>query len=179
MAEKGILIENQTGGESIAMRDAYLPDEASNPRLIQRVNFDVSSCRNITSPMGAPMRSGVAAADSLDLSSMPADLTDNIIDMGDSSMLVVFTEFLGAGGQDLTFYPVIFDTVGVTEDDVIGVLEEQWSGAYADAQLSRNTDGTQYLGPRIHVPTLGAPRIGLLVNYCGVTTTVSLWGYAL
>lgn len=184
MTEKGLLIANQTGSHStsIACRDAYELDESSNARLIQRVNYDIMPCKKMPSPMGTQIRTGVAAPDSLDLSAMPADLTNNIIDCGDATYIVIWVEFAANGDQEITLDPLIFDTTGNTNTDVLGTLEQVYSYCYTGSEPSRNTDGTQQLGLTCsYVKTNGAKRVGIHVDpvYFNVVSTANIWAYVL
>ena len=116
MAEKGIIVADAASGESIATRDAFEQDDGSNARVIQRV--DICRGRLITPVTAIRTFSSGASDGNLNLNSLPADLTANLIDAGDKGSFAFWIEWSSGNANTITCYIVYFASDGTT---VIGV----------------------------------------------------------
>jgi len=93
MAEKGLLIKDQAGGDSVAMRDATNPDDLSNPRVIQITDM---ACRPIVfsnATADANRNLDFTATSDNDpnvINPLPAGMAASIIDTADAASLVVW-----------------------------------------------------------------------------------------
>ena len=187
MAEKGILITDQTGGESVALRDAFEQDDGSNARVIQRIDNAVD---HITSPMGTAIRTGIQDSDNYQVDQFPAQLTGGLITCGDKSKLVVTVEFKDQGtSQSTTIIPIVYDNEA--SPGVISIMEAKaiitTTGLYV-CRTQSGYDNVEFL-PEIAVWDLnGASKIGLLVRavsgaQCGGSLPAcigaSVWGYVI
>jgi hypothetical protein len=121
MAEKGILILDQSGGRSIATRDAVENDDQGHARLIQKVStVSEKGIANITteeqfiipitdSDDGINYNSGTGTA-------LPAAVTNRAIDVGDKSKLVLIpvsdeSGSITFGNTDLLYvFPFVLDS---------------------------------------------------------------------
>jgi hypothetical protein len=173
MVEKGVIVQDADSGESVACRDAVQVDDGSNSRIIQLV--DNSSRKNSIS-MASPLRT-VTSSDSLDLSSISTDITDNLITIGDASSVIAALTYEDNGtDQGIYVTPIIFEESSLT---VIALLEpkkfasvtEQWNDSYAEQFVLSGTT----------IPTImqswnvmGAFRVGFHV-YIRNASSVSLY----
>ncbi|RLB91926.1 MAG: hypothetical protein DRH10_00715 [Deltaproteobacteria bacterium] len=176
MAEKGILVSDQAGGESIACRDGFEQDDDSNNRLVQR--FDLASGRGPT-PRGTANRGSggaISSADTADLTNLPADLTGNLIDVGDKSLLVVHVEQSASNGNaDIT--PLLYDGEGTP--GIFGALLKQRTSVQTPA-LRRGAAAGDYIGHVLTWDLSGAHKIGLHITAIGGTSNdVTVWGYVI
>lgn len=182
MTEKGILLEDQDDGKSLATRDAYELDDLSNAREIQRIEYGITPCRKLPSPLGSPVREDITGPDSLDLSLMPSEITDNIIDCGDATTLIILTEFATAdNSQAMNIIPLVFDaSTGTAVANVIGMLPVMYVQVRTYSNAARNADGSDLLGEVLSTALRGAPRIGILVRSgTSITSTANVWAFAL
>lgn len=182
MAEKGTLIVDQVGGESIATREAIELDDAGNPRVIQRVDI---TCGKIETTWGTPIRTlNDGAVDDIQTSAWPAEVTANAIVIGDKSNLVVGGLSHCAAGPfspfSVSILPVILDDV----NNIQGFLTKQsltcdltnYAGAY---------DGPAYLQylNLASFDTKGAGKIGIAIttysNIASFTTGdyIKIWAW--
>lgn len=177
MAEKGILITNQTGGNSIACRDANALDQDLNPRVIQRL---CETRIRIPSPLGPPTRAGVTANDSFDLENLSADITDNLIDMGDKSKVTIITEF-GQPGGSCRVSLMIFDNEA--SPAIYGkIVRTSFSTGFWGQDFSINS-GNNGLGGAVLIDLennyssmSGVRRLGILIsNMSGAGTGHNIW----
>ena len=141
MAETSILIADQTGGEVLAMRDAYELDDGSNARLIQRVSL---ANLHFPYPIGDPTRT-FSTADSKDIDACPAELITNIVEMGDKSNLLLLAEFAATGTQNCRIAFVFFD-----ENDAAVAMFYSHS-LYSNSGLYRTAGGTNQLAEAVVV----------------------------
>ena len=105
-------VASASSGSFVATRQAYALDQTGDARVIQRVDF--SSNRG-PSPLGTAQRGSSGtwnAIDTLNLTSLPSDLTSNLINVGDNSMVIMQVEFSLATAQDITITPLMFDKGG-------------------------------------------------------------------
>ena len=176
MAEKGIIVADQASGESIACRDAFETDDGSNNRIIQRVDF--ASGRG-PSPLGTAVRgssAAVSSADGTDLTSLPTDLTDNLIDVGDKSMLIVIAEQSASNGSvDIT--PLMFDNQATPAIMGGGIKQRASVGNPA---LRRGSSSGDYISNVLTWDLNGAHKIGLHITAIqGTSNAVKIWAYVI
>lgn len=175
MAEKGTPIEDGASGDVIATRDAFETDESANSRVIQR--FDLASGRG-PSPLGTATRGSAGVLntiDALDLSNLPLDLTSNLLDVGDKSVVVIQAEFSGSGAQPVTVTPIMFDAEATP--GVLGVLE---SKTLVQPYAFHNNG--LYVTQAAFWDTLGAHKIGLHVTSwadSGGSITLKVYGWVI
>ncbi|MGE0919423.1 hypothetical protein [Trichlorobacter lovleyi] len=110
MSEKGIAIADQASGTKVATRDAVEQTSASEPRVIQLVDF---ASRSLTA---VQVRS-VTIADSAANVDTNADLLSSRITVGDKSTLVVVPIVSGTV-SGITVTPVLY----AADNNVIGIL---------------------------------------------------------
>lgn len=175
MGETSIRIANAASGSYMATREAYETDGGANPRVIERVDF---ASGKFASPIGNAVRGHAAlidAAETLDLTNLPADLTGNLITIGDKSVLVVGAEQSVSGGT-VTVTPIVYDTEATP--GLVGVLA---SKVFAQPYAFRRGSGTgNYVLPVLYWDVLGAHRIGLHISaITGTSNGVKLFGWAI
>ena len=175
MAEKGILILDQADGESIACRDANALDGDDNPRIIQRL---CKSVAQLPMPLGTPTRTNVVADDTYDLESLPADLTDNLITMGDKSRIAVYSLFGSVNGSAYITL-LLFDNEA--SPTVIGKLAHLYIGNNCYGNHYTKAGATKSLG-RVTIAdfenTQGAQRVGIHVDdLTNPGTGFNIWAF--
>ena len=175
MAEKSIRVADDASGLYMATRDAFEQDASSNDRVIERVDF---ASGRFASPRGNAKRGNSAAitsADGLDLTNLPSDLTGNLIDVGDKSMLIVFSEHTADDGS-VTVTPILYD--GETTPGIVGILPAKTSAV--DTKFRRGSTSGNYLSEALVWDVTGAHKIGLHITAIGGTSNgVQLWGYVI
>jgi hypothetical protein len=121
MAEKGILVLDQIGGESIACRDARKIDTQGNPRIIQMqepvpqsVDYYGATAKR-TIPLTEDFYDSFDMTD-LTLGTYP--ISDGVVDVSDSNGVTVWVEVeVGAqstteAGLGISVAPIICNTLG-------------------------------------------------------------------
>lgn len=173
MAEKGLTLLDQTGGTSVAVRDAIEPDNLSNPRLVQRLDYSLGP---LPVPIGAPNRGNLTTSDGALLSSLPADHLTNIISCGDKTHLVTWVKFCVSGAGGMCYLtPLWYDNeatpgyLGCSEGQLL--FTTTVSGVYI-------TDGTNYQTPIKTWPLVGAPRVSMHVAIANGAGASHLEAYA-
>ena len=175
MGEKSIRIANATSGDRIATRDAFETDGSSNARVIERVDF---ASGKFATPIGNAQRGHsamISAAETFDLTSLPSDLTDNLITVGDKSMLCVVVEQSVSGGT-VTVTPILYDNE--TTPGIVGILPPKtFSQPYA---FRRGTSSGNYVLPVNTWDVSGAFKIGLHFSaFTGTSNTFKAWGWVI
>lgn len=159
MAEKGTPIEDGASGDVIATRDAFETDSVGGAsRVIQRIDF--ASGRG-PSPLGNAKRGSAGTLntiDTLNLASLPSDLTSNLIDVGDKSTLVVFVEFTSSSAQDIVITPIMFD-----KEASPGVMTVMPSHTFG-IDYAFYKSASSYVTASYAWDTMGAHKIGLHVT---------------
>lgn len=175
MAEKSIRVADDASGLYIATRDAYEQDAGSHDRVIERVDF---ASGKFNSPRGNATRGNSAAittADGLDLTNLPSDLTSNLIDVGDKSMLIVFPEHTASDGS-VTITPILYDKESTP--GIVGILPAKTSAV--DKAFRRGASSGNYLSGAMAWDVTGAHKIGLHITMIGGTSNgVQLWGFVI
>lgn len=172
MSEGSIRIADALVGPRMATVDAAELDNLGNARVMERVTFGSGK---LVSPLGNATRGNSAAISTnevSDLTALPADLTGNLIVVGDKSMLVVTAEQTVAGGT-VTVTPIVFDNEGTP--GVFSVLESKiFSQAFG---FRRGASSGNYVHPLQRWDVSGAYKIGLHISYItGSGNAVKLWG---
>lgn len=149
MAEKRVGIVTGTG-DYVRTRDSEETPggQASNVQI-----FDYASRHLPNSFFNSPNRSGVAAADSVDLSA----LSSTAITVGDKSVLVISVDFNTAGANCI-IVPVFYDENATPA--IIGIGEE----LVFQASTLRRTASGNYLGAIKMVDVFGATNVRLAVR---------------
>lgn len=175
MAEKSIRIADAASGLRMAVRDAFEVDDGSNTRVVERVDF---CSGKFATPIGNATRGNsgmINAAETFDLTNLPADLTGNLITVGDKSMLVVAVEQSVSGGT-VTVTPILYDNQGTPA--VVGILPPKtFTQPYA---FRRGSSSGNYVLPVQTWDVSGAYKIGLHFSaFTGTSNTFKCWGWVL
>jgi len=175
MAEKSIRIADAESGLRMAMRDAYEVDNEFNARVIERVDF---ASGKFTSPIGNATRGHsamIGTADTLDLTALPADLTGNLITVGDRSMLCVAVEQSVSAGT-VTVTPILYDNESTP--GIVGILPPKtFTQPYA---FRRGASSGNYVLPIQTWDVSGAHKIGLHISgITGTSNTCKAWGWVI
>lgn len=175
MAEKSIRIADAASGLRMAARDAFENDNSDNARVIERVDF---ASGKFASPIGNATRgnsSMINAAETFDLTNLPADLTSNLITVGDKSLLCVAVEQSVSGGT-VTVTPILYDNQGTPA--IVGILEPKtFVQPYA---FRRGTSSGNFVLPVKSWDVLGAHKIGLHFSaFTGTSNTFKAWGWVI
>jgi hypothetical protein len=175
MAEKSIRIADALSGLRMAVRDAIQTDDSANARVIERVDF---ASAKFTSPIGNATRghsSMATAVDTFDLTALPTDLTDNLIVVGDKSMLCVTVEQTVSGGT-VTITPIVYDNESTP--GIVGLLPPKtFTQPYA---FRRGSSSGNYVLPIIAWDVVGAYKIGLHFSaFTGTSNNFKAWGWVL
>ena len=174
MAEKAIRIADDETGLFLATRDAFETD-GTNSRVIERVDF---ASGKFTTPIGDATRgdsAAIEAADTFDLTNLPADLTGNLLVVGDKSMLCVAVEQITSAGT-VTITPILYDNEATP--GVVGVLAPKtFTQPYA---FRRGSASGNYVLPIQTWDVAGAHKIGLHISaITGVSNGAKAWGWVL
>jgi len=111
---------------------------------------------NVCTVGGDSAASTLTAVDTFDLTALPAGLTQNLITVGDKSLLVVSVEQYTSGGT-VTISPIVFDNEA--SPGVVGVLPPK-TFVQTYAFRSGSSSGLYKL-PALSWDVLGAYKIGL------------------
>jgi hypothetical protein len=149
MAEKTTGISTGSG-EQIRTRDS-IEEPGGNTGQVQI--FDYASRHISNNFYNTPNRSGVASADSVDLSA----LSSTAITVGDKSVLVIAVDFNTAGANCI-IVPVYYDNNA--SPAIIGIGEE----LVFQATTLRRTATGNYLAAIKMVDVFGATNIRLMVK---------------
>lgn len=174
MAEKGILIADQAGGESIACRDAVELDNDSNSRVIQLVHTSNSKGVNDVTIDRMDLRSGVYKDDWSNRSNfVDADVTSNLLTIGDKAT-AVFTPFERADGSTFDTADTI-DVIVLAFDKNAGVVGVLFEGTISCVGRARDTNDSDEIiyGTSFSVNVLGSYKVGVVLQN---GTNVD-WGY--
>lgn len=158
--ESSLAVINQAGGKGLAIRTAVAPDELAVERHIQLVDF---ASRQIIPANMRGESSAVDAADTFDLTALPAEILSNALAIGDASILVCFPQHDSADGL-VSLTPIFFDA----NDDIIGIGETKVS-AVGDSAQFRFGGGGSYASPVLTWECCGANKVGLHITEIGGT----------
>lgn len=179
MAEKGILVEDAASGESVAARDASETDNDGNARIVQLTD---QATRKNTMVKSSPLRSLITASDSFDLSTIPTDIINNAITVGDAASICVAVTYQAQGADHGVYItPIVIES---TSDIAIALLEpKKFAGVNSDESdtyasiFSIGTADTNDIVPTIMQawPVFGAQRIGFHVWLGASVTDVNIY----
>ena len=167
MAEQATRISDQHSGDYIATRDAIENDAGANARVIQLMDF---SSRQLPSP--ATIRgisSFINSVDGINLASLPAELTSNLLETGDKSTLLVFPRHSVSNGE-VSITPIIFNDAGTaigvraTKSSGMGTALFAVSGVYYSPQLVWDTQGAEKIGLHITILSGAGNTVRLLAG---------------
>jgi len=173
MAEKSIRIADAASGLFMAARDAFENDDSANARVIERVDF---ASGKFTTPIGNATRGHsamISAAETFDLTSLPSDLTSNLITVGDKSMLCVAVEQSVSGGT-VTVTPILYDNEATP--GIVSILAPKtFTQPYA---FRRGSSSGNYVLPVQSWDVSGGYKIGLHFSaFTGTSNTFKAWGW--
>jgi len=176
MAEKSILINDQAGGEAIAIRDAYEQDTESNARVIQLMD---QANRHFSFLQSAPDRTKTVDDETQLTSTSLANLIAESKIIGDGSALVVgiqFKAYMNGSEAAVSIIPLIFDSADVP----IGFLQPKVFRNYVPG----NGGNPFYFGtghPYTNLtmlqtwPLLGGGKIIPFLNKNSHVSSVDIW----
>jgi len=122
----------------------------------QSENLNVGANGNVCTVAGNSSASNLTAADSFDLTALPAELTQNLITVGDKSMLCVAVEQYTTGGT-VVVTPIVYDNE--SSPGIVTVLPpKQFGQLYA---FRRGASSGNYVLPVVTWDVSGAHKIGL------------------
>jgi hypothetical protein len=175
VAEQSIRLADAASGLRMAVRDAFELDGSSNARVIERVDF---ASGKFATPIGNATRgssAAISAAEALDLTNLPADLTGNLITVGDKSMLCVAVEQATSGGTSV-ITPILYDNESTP--GIVGVLTPKvYTQPYA---FRRGSSSGNYVIPIQTWDICGAYKIGLHISaITGAANAVKAWGWVI
>lgn len=175
MAVTSIRVANAASGNRIQAIDAVELDSGSNATTMERVV--VGSLKG-PSVLGTALRgsgAAISAAETTDLTSLPADLTGNLITVGDASLLVVMCEMTSASSAYIAVTPIVFDDQATPV--VIAPLETKTFALYTG--FRRGSGSGNYVAPLQWWDCRGAYKIGLHVTALSSANSCLLWGYVI
>lgn len=175
MAQKSVRVADGSSGNYVAMRDAVENDTDAHARIIQL--WDLAGGKFVT-PIGNATRgnsSMINYAETFDLTNLPADLTDNLITVGDKSMLVVAVEQSVSGGT-VTVTPIVYDNEA--SPGVVSILPPKtFMQPYA---FRRGSGSGNYVLPAQTWDVVGAYKLGLHFSaFTGTSNTFKAWGWVI
>lgn len=171
--EKSIRIAGASSGQYVAFRDAFESDDESNSRVIQRLDYSTGKFRTPIGPAARAPSTLLTAADTFDLTALPADLLCWLIEVNDGSILQVAVEQSVSGGT-LTVTPILFDDA--YPPNVVGVLTPQLAAQpYA---FRRGSSAGNYGLPVLSWDVSGAHKIGLQISaISGTSNGARVYGW--
>lgn len=174
MGEQTIRIASSESGSYVAMRDAF-ETAGGNARVIERVDF---ASGKFGTPIGNATRgnsSAINAAETFDMTNLPADLTGNLITVGDKAMLCVAAEATVAGGG-CTITPIVYDGEGTP--GIVTILTPKSTSQ--PHLFRRGSSSGNYVLPVLTWDVCGAYKIGLHISAIwGSSNAMKLWGWVL
>jgi len=163
MAEQRVGIVTGSG-DYVRSRDS---EESPGGAASKVQLFDYASRHVSNAFYNTPNRSGVAAADSVDLSA----LSSTAITVGDKSVLVIAVDF-NTLGANCIIVPVYYDNNA--SPAIMGIGEE----LVFQASTLRRTAAGNYLPPIKMIDVFGATNIRLAVKYLS-GGTINIYGEVL
>lgn len=131
MSEQAIRVSDDRTGDYVATRDAYEQDAESQDRVIQLVDL---AYRQVTLNEIRGIGTFLDTQDGVDLSSLPSELTDNLIEMGDKRVLIVEALHEADDGE------VLITPIAVNESVEASETWEQPTGGYNVGHKNAYTD---------------------------------------
>lgn len=174
MAVTSIRIANAASGNRIQTIEAVELDESGFSTVMERV---VSGSAKLPTTLGTATRgsdSNITTADPLDLTSLPSDLVNNLITVGDGCLLVVIVEMTAANGS-VAITPIMFDSQEVPV--VIAPLESKYFTC--TYEFRRGSIEGMYLPYAQFWDTKGAYKIGLHVSELSLNNECKVYGFVI
>lgn len=176
MAEKGILINDQAGGESVACRDALENDESANARIIQIMD---KAARPVNYSTITALRTVFGNdSDSLDVSPADAGISGNLLEVSDAESVLVWAIITKDSGSsadmEVTVTPMIFTDGGEPDTFVVALPPLQMrpiipekaanAGVITQADILQTTNATGVVAMQ-SFPTYGAINMGFHIFF--------------
>lgn len=166
MAEKGILVEDATTGESVACRDAVELDNASNPRVIQRMDIGKG-------PLPTPFRDSanllrsavyVDGDDSENFfGEYGSGVDDNLLTVGDKSTFVVQVKSNGNTTAEVKLVPVLLEDDGTTIQGVLEAKVVDFATSAGKLKIVGGEYDNFYLGPIVTWDVTGGTKLAVII----------------
>lgn len=156
--ESSTIVSDAASGDAIATRQSAENDDQGNSRYIQRIDFASGKC---PSPLPTAVRGSdgtLNTVDPLDLDNLPSDLTNNLITIGDKSMLNVFIELTAYTTNEIIITPILYDNEATP--GFMGLLESK----SFQMTYGFNKSGNSYFTPILSWDTVGGWKVGLHVT---------------
>ena len=112
MAEKGIIVDDASSGESVACRDAIQQDDESNNRVIQLTD---KAARPIVYQRTTFLREEVNVSDNFDIDPLPAGIAAALLDVSDAESCVIWA-VVGQGSGSPSTAAYVITPIIVSED---------------------------------------------------------------
>jgi len=156
MTERATRIANQESGDWIATRSAYETfGDPPTSRVIQLIDWASRQLDNVQTVRG--ISTPVTSADPVDLNSLPSELVDNALELGDKAFVVVMPEHTADDGE-VYITPIILDA----DNNVIGIRATKASGM-GEAKFRYGASG-RYASPQLQWDAMGAKKIGFHIT---------------
>jgi len=186
MAEKGIIVNDATTGESVAARDALEQDDGTNSRIIQLVDRSQRAHGfDITAETGL-VRDGVTGSDSTVMTTVPSAITSNALTVGDKTTLVVACHYVISStdsSEDITITPIVLDDdnkmVGYLTPRIVKGFKPNIGSSASPTAFYRNVGEPSYknISEMLSWNVLGAHKIGIHVGFSSTDGNFSDGGY--
>ncbi len=191
MAEKGIIVEDDGTGESIACRDAVVDDDEANARIIQLVDMAPRPITYSGQPVDT-LRDGAAVSDDNDISPLASDLLSNFITVSDCSHFIMYGRIIcgstAVGTPTEWVVSPIIMSEEATKQAVCHLPPVRMRGVSPSASVSEtdveaflhvaNGGSKEYLTNIVCMPTFGAKYITFHFHFMGNLTGVNYRFYA-
>jgi len=177
MAEKGIIVNDATTGESVAARDALEQDDGTNSRIIQLVDRSQRAHGfDITAGAGK-IRSNVQYSDSCDMATVPSAITSSALTVGDKTTLVAVCHYVTlSAANSITITPIVLDD----DNEMVGFLTPKIISSFKPAigsspEAFHKTAGTTHtnISEILSWNVLGAYKVGIHFGYSSTDGNMS------
>lgn len=141
----------------------------------QAENLKVGAENDTCTVGGNSSDANLTAADTFDLTALPAELTQNLIVVGDKSILCVAVEQYTSGGI-VTITPIIYDNEAAP--NIVSVL---WPKTFTQQYAFRRGSGSGlYVLPAQAWDVLGSHKVGLHMSaISGASNYAKIYGWVL
>ena len=156
MAEQATRVADQDEGDYVATRDAYEQDTEAHNRVVQMVEITARQLTTVLTIRGSG--GAISSADGVNLLSLPSDLTDNLLTVGDKTVLVIIPEHTSSSGNVL-ITPIIFNAA----DAAVGIRATKSSGI-GSINFRHGSGSGNYASPELQWDIMGAEKIGIHIT---------------
>lgn len=171
MAVSSIRIADASSGNRMQVVEAVELDGSGFSTVMERVLVGTDKISTVLGTATRGSTAPIAASETFDLTALPADLTSNLITVGDKSLLVVICEMTQVAGT-VTVTPILFDSQATPV--ALSVLDSKtFTPTYA---FRRGSASGNYVVPVRVWDTVGAYKIGLHVSALSSSNQCKLWG---